>query len=603
MPSQLALGQLMHIAAALAAQVTRHAHRSLQRACRDFCIRQHILQPQLNNMLLLGALSHHIIRHASIVDTQVVKAGQKLLVTPPGGSIPHTAQAVQIMDVSGGLRALPLQKMQRVFQHGSRLYRCARVLHQQQVSVVKLEKQLAPLIHHASKQRYPLPPLLRHRRHGRIQGHIALLRSNALHILEGLVRLEVVLVPPHAGEHKTPLEAGLLLYQLLNALGKTLRGVCQLMTCADDLCEGIAALAFLEGLQRVQHAFRPQVGILRRQEGHLAGNVRLLGECVGEQAGQARCLRLHRRHAEALKAGGHGVQVKGLEQPGYVIPMAQEKHLVFHTQLDRLCLQGQEVGAVAHQHEAGTGFPLMQPCKGLQQEGLVFLVLQAAHMAHHQAVRQAVMSTHFRAHHGVVNVSLRVNGVGDDGKGQIHRRTGPLSGFLRARPEHIGITIQSTSLDAMERPACLAAQGGVGILRVMAMGNAHRDAVFRRKLEGRHVVEHALIVPDHVVFFGMLLKKGADGPVVLHRILAAAGDHKGTPDLLALLGVGGILIAGEEVELHAFGINSPAISHQEVLHAAGCASHTDHQHAHRLGFGFHDSHSSFSRGIYPYSSG
>ena len=111
------------------------------------------------------------------------------------------------------------------------------------------------------------------------------------------------------------------------------------------------------------------------------------------------------------------------------------------------------------------------------------------------------------------------------------------------------------------------------------MGNAHRDAILCRQLEGRQVVEHALVIPDDVILPGMLLKKGAHGPVILHRILAAAGNHPGFADLPALVGIGRILITGQKIKADAAPVDPPAIGHQEVFHAALAGRHAHRQHA------------------------
>ena len=277
--------------------------------------------------------------------------------------------------------------------------------------------------------------------------------------------------------------------------------------------------------------------------------------------------------------GRHHKEVKGHQQPLHIVPLAQEEHLVLHAQRDRLGLKGQQVRTIAHQHQARPGFPLMEPREGLQQEGLILLIRQAAHMAHHQAVRQPIMGADLHPHLRVKAIRRCVDGMGDDGEGQVHRRTGPLGGFLRAGPKHIGIPGQRPPLDAVQRTAGLAGKGGIAVLRIVAVSNAHRDAILRRQLQGREVIEHALVVPDDVIILGMGLKEGADLAVILHRILAAAGDHIGLAQSLAPPGIGRILIAGEEIELHPAGINPAAISHQEILHAAGRSRHAHRQHA------------------------
>ena len=277
--------------------------------------------------------------------------------------------------------------------------------------------------------------------------------------------------------------------------------------------------------------------------------------------------------------GGHGTQVKGLQQPADVIPLAEEQHLVLHAQLHGLGLQGEQIGTVPCQHQAGTGLPLMQPRKGLQQEGMILLIRQPAHMTHHQAVGQAVMGTHFLAHPGVKAVLLRVDGGRNHRKGQIQGGTGPARGFLRAGPEHVGITGQTSALGAVERSPALACQRGIRILRIVAVGDAHRDAEFRRHFQRRHIAEHALVVPDHIILPGMFFKEGPDFPVVLHRLLAAAGDDIGFAQGPTALGIGGILIPGEKVKPDPLGIDPAAIGHQEVLNTAGGGRHADHQNA------------------------
>ena len=87
----------------------------------------------------------------------------------------------------------------------------------------------------------------------------------------------------------------------------------------------------------------------------------------------------------------HDEQVERLQQAVDVISIAEEEDFPFDAEGDGFRLQLRQIRAIADEHEPRFLLALMQVAEGVQQEGLVFLVLQAPNMTNYEAIFQPIL--------------------------------------------------------------------------------------------------------------------------------------------------------------------------------------------------------------------
>ena len=92
----------------------------------------------------------------------------------------------------------------------------------------------------------------------------------------------------------------------------------------------------------------------------------------------------------------------------------------------------------------------MQVAEGVQQEGLVFLVLQTPNMTNYEAIFQPILLANLAPNLLRKAEHLRIDGIRDDLAGQIHGRAGPLRALHRARPKDVGVAAERMVIDPME---------------------------------------------------------------------------------------------------------------------------------------------------------
>ena len=146
----------------------------------------------------------------------------------------------------------------------------------------------------------------------------------------------------------------------------------------------------------------------------------------------------------------HDEQVERLQQAVDVISIAKEEDFPFDAEGDGLRLQLRQIRAIADEHEPRFLLALMQVAEGVQQECLVFLVLQAPNMTNHEAIFQPVLLANLAPNLLRKAELLRVDCIRDDLAGQIHGRTRPLRALHRARPKDVGVAAEGMVVDAMQ---------------------------------------------------------------------------------------------------------------------------------------------------------
>ena len=92
----------------------------------------------------------------------------------------------------------------------------------------------------------------------------------------------------------------------------------------------------------------------------------------------------------------------------------------------------------------------MQVAEGIQQERLVFLVLQAPNMTNYEAIFQPILLANLAPNLLREAEHLRVDGIRDDLAGQIQGGARPLRALHRARPKDVGVAAKGMVVDAMQ---------------------------------------------------------------------------------------------------------------------------------------------------------
>ena len=95
----------------------------------------------------------------------------------------------------------------------------------------------------------------------------------------------------------------------------------------------------------------------------------------------------------------------------------------------------------------------------------------------------------------------------------------------------------------------------------MAVRDSHRNTHLRGFFQRRHVVEHALIVPDNIVFVPMFAEKVVDFSIISHHIAAPPGNCVYFPDFFRFFLARNRAKTAQKVELNAFAVHFPTIRH------------------------------------------
>ena len=146
----------------------------------------------------------------------------------------------------------------------------------------------------------------------------------------------------------------------------------------------------------------------------------------------------------------HDEQVERLQQSVDVIAVAEEEDFPLDAEGDGFRLQLRQIRTIADEHEPRFLFALMQVAEGIQQERLVFLVLQAPNMTNYEAIFQPILLANLAPNLLREAEHLRVNGVRNDLAGQIHGGARPLRALHRARPKDVGVVAERMVIDPME---------------------------------------------------------------------------------------------------------------------------------------------------------
>ncbi len=99
----------------------------------------------------------------------------------------------------------------------------------------------------------------------------------------------------------------------------------------------------------------------------------------------------------------------------------------------------------------------------------------------------------------------------------------------------------------------------------MAVRDSHRNAHLRGFFQRRHVVEHALIVPDNIVLVPMFAEKVVDFPIIAHYIAASPGNCVYLPDFFRFFWARNRAKAAQKIELNAFAVYFSTIRHLMAL--------------------------------------
>ena len=95
----------------------------------------------------------------------------------------------------------------------------------------------------------------------------------------------------------------------------------------------------------------------------------------------------------------------------------------------------------------------------------------------------------------------------------------------------------------------------------MAVCDSHRNAHLRGFFQRRHVVEHALIVPDNIVFVPMFAEKVVDFPIIAHYIAAPPSNCVYFSDFFRFFLARNRAKTAQKVELNAFAVHFSTIRH------------------------------------------
>ena len=199
---------------------------------------------------------------------------------------------------------------------------------------------------------------------------------------------------------------------------------------------------------------------------------------------QARGLGLDGHNAQSLEPAGEREHVHGPQQPLHAPGHAVENDAVRDVQRGGAGPELFFVRALPYQQQAGTRLPRQNGGEDVQQEFLIFLIAQAAHIADEHAVGAAQLRPSRLPLLRIEAEAGQGDAVGDEciasgsqvplGKQEVRRIPG-------AGPERRGIVPQILPPHAVEqhlRPAQRAfPQGGV-----MAVGDADRHTGLHRQL-------------------------------------------------------------------------------------------------------------------------
>lgn len=135
-------------------------------------------------------------------------------------------------------------------------------------------------------------------------------------------------------------------------------------------------------------------------------------------------------------------------------------------------------------------------------------------------------------------------------------------------------------LQTVEQSLQPTLEAGVHVAGIVAVRYTDRNSFLSCKLQRGDVIEHALIIPKHIIFMTVFSKKSMNLPIIAKWVLAAACyAEKSTSITFNFFLICAKRKTAQKIELELFFIKLPVIIHDEIFQTANRTGHARNQYS------------------------